>query len=247
LPFLLLAVASASFLVPARAQDDLQVPDLAPRKPFHIGVGAGLAAPGPAIRFSVVSENRGAYALDVVANPAGADEGALVSGQCVAWESIVCVERRPLPAFVFDPAHEHFDFPNFALYEVRKLTPQGTPDMTSAGLVGAAQKISFCLVDSKPNQEDTTFTGFTQTGFYRGCSDVYQGISAGWGNEHASNIIGQEIPIQSIPDGSYALVVTLNTDGVIYETTRANNMSYEKIKLTRYGATGSYAEVTILP
>jgi hypothetical protein len=237
------AVVALLWAVPADAAPMPQLPNLSPRRPYNVYVGDGLALDGKVLRFTATAENRGAYALDIVAQPSGADGTAQIGGQCVSWTGPACAGRVPIQGFVYDPAHEHFHLQDFAVYELRRVDPNGIPDMSPEGLVVSGRKVSFCLIDSEPNQEDTAFTGLLPVRRYFTCAEEAQGISAGWADVYDAGLSGQELPIQDVAEGRYALVVTIDPDHLLQESTRLDNVASRIIELKRYGG---YTEARVI-
>jgi hypothetical protein len=58
------------------------------------------------------------------------------------------------------------------------------------------------------------------------CSNVQQGISPGWSDVYDHTVDGQHIPIDGVPPGRYALVITLDPDGLLHEQTRTDNTAF---------------------
>lgn len=240
-----------ALLMPSSADGDvLQAPNLTPLAPYQIGVGYADEAesfePGQprAIRFSISSVNQGGYSLELFGDPntltwAGLGPMERDASQCVWWISRVCTHRAPVGKFVWHDAHEHWHFENYARYELRRLR-NGVPDMTPGGLVLPGQKASFCLLDFW--QADTTPSGhdpLASAQVYRTCTDYVQGISPGWADEYYWGLAGQQIPIPSggIASGDYALMVTVNPDHQLYETSFTDNAAYTVVRISNGGET----------
>lgn len=102
--------------------------------------------------------------------------------------------------------HDHFHLVDFNHYQL--LSWNGNP-------ITDGRKQSFCLEDSLPiGDHASTTPQFT-------CD--YQGISAGWGDLYDSQLPGQYIVIDSVPNGDYRLRVTTDYAGYVAETNETDN------------------------
>lgn len=226
-----LVVAIAGTGAAARAGGSAQLPNLVPLPPRSIG--ASLAEDGSqrlTVRFTVTTQNLGAYPLELLAvkpvDPAVVRQAA---EQCVGWAGPrACIERAPAGDLVWHDAHKHWHFEDYALYEVRALLPDGSPDFGDAGLIAPGGKASFCLIDYESTAGAPGFPEdpFARTGYYQLCAGAFQGISAGWADTYEADLPGQQILMDGVPAGSYALVITADPDGRIAETDDGDNVSY---------------------
>ncbi len=242
--FALVALLSLA-LVPHAEAEEPTLPNLRPEKPYDIQLGyadiSDFTDPTEALRFSMSSANVGNYALDLVGVPPK-DETRAAASQCVKWMDKVCTERQEAGEFIFHPTHGHWHLDSFAAYELRKVTKKGAVDMSRTGLVATSGKVSFCMMDSAPNQPSDSVA----VGFYATCTGVYQGISAGWQDIYDYGLPGQQIVVKDVPDGRYALVVKSNVDGQLLETNYSDNTTFEIIDLgTPPGCVGR--TVTVVP
>ncbi|HEV3474537.1 MAG TPA: lysyl oxidase family protein [Actinomycetota bacterium] len=210
-----------------------ELPNVVPLKPFDLRVGLQDDGTGPALRLSVSTANRGSYPLDVLAVP-GDGGGSSDAYQCVVWSTPrECQQRRAVGEFVFHAAHNHYHFEDFALYELRRLAVDGGPDLSPEGLVAPGVKASFCLLDYEsdgpppdPAYEDP---------YYVRCSgsdgDGIQGLSPAWRDTYRSGLAGQQIPIDGVADGDYAVVITADPTDRLWESENGDNVSFERIHL----------------
>lgn len=232
--FVAALVVFSSALVPHANAADPQLPNLTPLKPFDIQLEFAddfdFTKPHEALRFSTSSFNSGEYPLELLGAP---PEGAsrTVANQCVQWNDRVCTARQPAGHFDFHASHGHWHLDDFALYELRRLTKKGKPDMTERGLVATSGKVSFCMMDTANQGEADPADPFDSTGFYVSCSGVFQGISAGWADIYTWDLPGQQILVENVPDGDYALVITSNASEQLLETSYEDNTSVAKIRL----------------
>ncbi len=224
-------------LAPAHGADVAQqLPNLVPLPPLSVGIGPADDQDGSALRFATAVANRGSQALDLVGVPQGPEEAAAF--QCVVWGGPrACAQRSPVGRFVWHPDHAHFHFEDFALYELRSLTPTGLPDMSRAGVVATGGKISFCLIDVEPDRpSDNPVYSVPHPLYYSCLAGVStQGISPGWRDVYSSTLVGQQIPIDGVGNGIYALVVTTDPDGRLYESDDSDNVAAIRVKLTKDG------------
>jgi hypothetical protein len=240
----MLAVIAAMMAVAmptvARGADEEMLPNLQPLPAFQVNVGRadwGTSVRGLAIRFSVSTYNDSAYALDLLGAPPR-DAERTIANQCVRWAGRACLERREAGDFVFHAEHGHWHLEDYALYELRRLLPNDEPDMSPTGLAASGGKVSFCLIDyarpgpARPVTEDP----FDQTGFYLACQGGLQGISPGWSDIYGAHLAGQQIVHDGVPDGRYAIVVTVDPDGRLFESDRTDNVSVQRIEVLGNGS-----------
>lgn len=215
-----------------------QLPNLAALPPFDIRVGQADGDPFEldrplALRFSVAAANRGTYALELLGTPGSAT--AATAAQCVRWVSAGCTERREVGEFAWHPEHLHWHLEGYALYELRRVR-HGTPDMRPRGLVATGGKVSFCLMDGEQIGDPPAGADpLTRAGIYRTCSGFWQGISPGWADVYEYDLPGQQIPLAGVRDGTYALVVTVNPDGRLLETDRADDVAFTRVEISDGG------------
>lgn len=139
--------------------------------------------------------------------------------QCVSWTGHVCREERVVGGFVWHDEHKHVHFADFADYQLRRLGPDGRPDYSSAGLISRSEKVSFCLLDAQLVDPDKW-----SPPFYTTCGQFLQGISPGWADVYGIGTPGQELSIDGVTDGRYALVVTMDHANRLYETDDTDNV-----------------------
>ncbi len=239
-PALAAAVGVVLFAAPAVAglgQATKSLPNLVPRPP---GLQLGDADSGTgerAIRLQTPMTNVGDAHLDLV----GVADTSLERStalQCVAWtHDRVCSERVEVGHFVWHPEHGHHHFQDFALYELRKIRA-GRPDMSRRGLIAGGDKVSFCLMDTNradtdaPDLTDSTIYGWP---LYKSClaGTGHQGISRGWADTYTFPRVEQQIVVDGIGSGIYAVVVTVDPKDLVFETSDSDNSVVTKVRLTR--------------
>lgn len=234
---LAVALLGAGFLFPgpAGAQVDM-LPNLValPAENIHVGATDYPDEEGPrALRFATSTANHGDHPLELYGSVQTPYSAA--AQQCVNFvDRGLCLERRDVGGFVFHPAHGHWHFEDYALYELRTLKRNGKPNMKPSGLAAPGRKVSFCLIDVEENAGGSGSSS-PPGPFYTGCLGVFQGISPGWADVYHSELEGQQIPLLGVRDGRYALVITIDPFGQLAETTRADNRSFVKIRITGGG------------
>jgi hypothetical protein len=142
------------------------------------------------------------------------------------WQ-VVGGRRDPLRVrlrYVHSETHEHWHFPGFERYELRR--PDGT-------LVGRDRKTGFCLRDAYETRALNRKPVWTSE-CRRGRPDartIREGISVGFGDDYVPQKEGQSIDVTGIPPARYVLVHRANPDRVLRERSYANNASSALIAL----------------
>ncbi len=111
--------------------------------------------------------------------------------------------------FEFAACHNHFHYRRYATYELFPVLQDG-----SLGAPIRARKIGFCMQDSEPFQPGIGSSEWV----YRQCGNPNrpgnQGIAVGWTDVYDRTLDGQFFlltdPAAPVPNGSYALRVTVN-------------------------------------
>jgi hypothetical protein len=118
--------------------------------------------------------------------------------------------------YVSSESHEHWHFPGFERYELRRL--DGT-------LVGRDRKTGFCLRDAyqtRARNRTPVWTGECGRG-RPGARTIRQGISVGFGDDYVPQKEGQAIDVTGVPSGRYVLVHRVNPDRVLRERSYTDN------------------------
>lgn len=214
---------------------ELQLPDLVPLHTSGVRLGVADDNVSPALRFHTVTANRGGWALDILSGDVDPDSGAMVAEQCVRWTGPTqCADRQAVGELYFVEEHRHTHFDDYALQELRHLLPDGSTDMSPAGLAAPNQKASFCLLDSAA--DGTPPAAEFDDGLYTSCGapggQVRYGISPGWRDVYTSPLEGQQIPIEGVADGDYDLVVTIDAENKLHESDDGNNRTSLLLRLS---------------
>jgi len=205
-----LAVAVAALALAA------PLPDLDQAPPLAVAVVA--RAGRNLLVFGSAVDNVGRGPLVVAGRRAG--------GAMRTWQ-IVGRRRFALPVrlrYVRSETHEHWHFPGFERYELRR--PDGT-------LVGRDRKTGFCLRDAYETRA-LNRPPIWRTECLRGRPDaqtIREGISPGFGDDYVPRKEGQSIDVTGLRPGRYVLVHRANPDGVLRERSYANNAASALIAL----------------
>ena len=135
-------------------------------------------------------------------------------------------EERPAGRFAHHEDHGHVHFEGFALYELLSLTPEGELGAVVAG----GNKTTYCLTET--TQIDRGLSERTRQADHDGCGEEVQGISPGWGDTYGSGVEGQDLNVNAVFDGTYALRSTADPDDLLLESDEENNsaITYLEIK-----------------
>lgn len=239
-----MAVAVLGLGVPAQATDSLDpvlgdpgttLPNLVPdvqeayilRSFVPDPETGGFKLGPPDLYFDTRAQNLGNVPLQLTVDEIDSVASSTVS-QCVSWRADhVCREQRQIGGFSWHEEHRHFHFEEFARYELRALLRNGRVDYSSSGLLGVSEKVSFCFIDSQRVRDDAFPAPFYQT-----CTPTVQGISAGWTDIYDASLPGQQLPIGSLTDGRYALVIRSDYANRIHETNDSDNVVEVTIELS---------------
>lgn len=127
--------------------------------------------------------------------------------------------------FIFHEGHDHWHFEDFAELEI--LSSGSTGPL--AGLMGTTGKTTFCLQDSarlSPPPPNTP-----EKAVYGSCDPVVQGLSVGWADIYDPTMPGQQLNINGLPDGRYAIRTTADPSGLILEKDESNNSSVVHVEI----------------
>lgn len=142
--------------------------------------------------------------------------------------------------FEYEPEHGHWHWENFSRYEIWSLTP----DLQLDDRLAFNDKVGFCLRDVRVYRANPAHIrlpeGQAQVADleYDSCFWTRQGLSTGWMDTYRSNVPGQFVEITRLEDGLYALVSTVDPDGMLRETDDWNNTS-----ITYFALQGDRIEV----
>lgn len=235
------ALAVVALCVPLAARTagagPAQLPDLAPYAPYDIRIDDAdgfYTMPPYALRFSTTIANRGTVPLDFIAENTDPQAQTADAAQCVRWLARKgCLERQNAGQFVYHADHGHYHINDIALYELRSLDATGAPLMTSEGFVAGGQKVSFCMQDT--NSDDPGTLDVPNPVYFL-CLMGVQGISPGYADTYDYGLAGQQIVLDGVPDGTYALVVTVDPTHKLFTVDRADDTAFTLIEISDGGA-----------
>jgi hypothetical protein len=197
------------------------LPDLDQATPFGVSVvhrdGRSLLV------FGSAADNVGRSPLVV--------EGRRVGSRMRTWQ-VVGHGRVALPVtlrYVRSETHQHWHFPGFEQYELRRLDGR---------LVGRDHKTGFCLRDAYETRALNLPPVWTmECGRGRpGAVSVRQGITPGFGDDYVPLKEGQSIDVTGLR-GRFVLVHRVNPDRVLREQSYANNAASVLVRLAHGRAT----------
>jgi hypothetical protein len=123
--------------------------------------------------------------------------------------------------FQFHPAHDHWHWDGFSVYEIWSIDEAGNPlsRMLTSG------KIGYCLIDDEPyagpiELKNGPVSEFRQFG---GCNWARQGLSSGWTDTYESHLADQHIDVSDLPAGIYVLRSIVDPEEIIREISDLNN------------------------
>lgn len=217
-----------------------QLPNLVALPPFDLQIGAtDDASPSDptsrAIRFATGAANRSDFALELTGQPTSPTEAT--AHQCTAWAGPrVCSQREQVGLFSWHPQHGHYHFEDFALYQLRKLRANGAPDMRKRGLVATSGKVSFCIIDVEQDESRGALYTLPYPLYYSCLAGFsMQGISPGWKDIYGDSTPGQQIPLEGIEDGDYALISVIDPLDRLLESDDSDNRALTQLRLSKSG------------
>ncbi|MEX2225891.1 MAG: lysyl oxidase family protein [Dehalococcoidia bacterium] len=176
------------------------------------------------IRFSTTVVNAGEGPLDI-AGSYDADAGITTATQRIHHEDGDVVEEIA-GRFVFHPGHEHWHFKDFTMLELWTYGCDGELDEMKA----TTGKGTFCAVDEV--LADETLPHVPEGPSFLECGQGVQGLSVGWSDTYTADLIGQELDIDGVPDGRYAVRTLADPAGRLREKDDDNNDLVVYVEIT---------------
>jgi aldose sugar dehydrogenase len=128
-------------------------------------------------------------------------------------------EERTAGYFVFHPDHDHWHFENFVEFEIFSLDSEGR----QVALVSTTGKTTYCVHDMM--RLSPALPNSPETAAYPACSSQIQGLSAGWMDTYIETLPGQQLEIEDLPDGRYAILSSADPANLVLEKNENNNSS----------------------
>lgn len=224
----LLALGSFALLPGIAVGQEPSLPNLEAIEPSIVGLETDPDL-GRILRFDAGVLNSGPVPLEITGTPTGALRAKAY--QCTAWQGPACTEATrqagTLRWFVLDSEDEDpehcYSYEGALTYELRSLGPDGTPDLSPAGLVRSRESISWPFQDGG-NSDDSLPSYYPCLGFAR------QGISPGWFSYRSAIAREQYIGLGPL-QGTYALVLTVNPNGALAETSLLDNTAWITVQI----------------
>ena len=237
------AVAVVPTLAGPRAIGDPLLPDLDQAAPSNVGIEAN--GKKFDLTFDSAVDNVGDGPLIIHGSRASVSEPTMLATQRVQTEG---GGTKDVPSagslrYVQSVGHSHWHLEGFDRYELRRVGSQdpARPD----------RKTGFCLGDRYeadvrlPNEGGAAFRGNCEP-FRPNALTVDEGISVGWGDNYVAGLEGQAIDVTGLAAGRYLLIHRVNTDGLLKETSTANNAASVLVDLTWPNGTDSKPAVKVL-
>lgn len=180
------------------------------------------------MRFSTTIANIGEGPLDLIGSY-DEETGSTVAMQNIYHKTDALTERIA-GHFIFHPDHHHWHFEDFAVLELYTYEEDGSLDL----FIGSTEKLTFCIFDS--NRVTPTVPHVAETSAYPGCdSSARQGISSGWEDTYAADLPGQELNIEKLPPGRYAIREVADPLNRILESDETNNVTITYVEISENG------------
>ncbi len=161
----------------------------------------------------------------------------------------------PAGTMTFHPSHGHQHVDDWGVYTLRTATAD--PNPLNWPIIGTGSKLAFCLLDIgscngapgycvdslNNNLNSSNMPNYGLGGGNYGCSNVVQGISAGYLDTYSQGLDGMWINIPpGVCNGSYWIVVQIDPYNNFQEENETNNVVAVPITLTKQG--GSVPAIT---
>ena len=216
----------------ATAQVVELLPNLEPFPASDVQLVSG--ANGLELRFATTSWNRGVGPVELIGGPVLVPGTPENPGSQIVYQNIYrtdgSVNQVEVGIFEYHGGtHNHFHFEGYAKYTLQPLSVQGT--------IQEGTKVSFCLLDN--TKVNTHLPNAAKHAVYVGCGTVMQGISVGWGDTYVSALDGQSVPFGNNPDGDYLLIIELNPNHSLFESSYSDNIACAVVRVNVGAMTAS--------
>lgn len=202
------------------------LPDLQVLEPSGLYIADERSAGGDRrLKFTTTIWNAGPGPLEVRGHE-DPMTGALTAMQVFHTLEGDVLEGELIGLFEFEHRHGHLHMAGFARYELWSLTP----DDGLLELVALNDKIGFCLMDNIVVDESLVDEAWGP--YPADCLGDVQGISPGFGDIYVAQLFEQDLVLDGLPDGRYALVNIANPDGDIEELRADNNSALTYVRIS---------------
>lgn len=206
-----LATASPA-VTPAGGRRPL-LPDLETSVPLEMYIDYGSGG-SRLLRFSTTVRNTGEGPMELIGELDGNGNAEAIQ---LIQQSDGTVETHSAGELLTSATHRHWHLDNFALFELFPASARRDLD----GPAATQNKISFCLVDEV--RIDPPPENVAEGPRFLDCDWLHHGLSQGWSETYVADLPEQWVDITGLPDGRYALRVTLDPDDLLLEAKDSNN------------------------
>ena len=195
-------------------------------------IAQGTSSGQPILKFSTWTVNVGAGPLELRATTTNPDGSQNVNQRIYDSDGVSFTDTY---AGTFAVVSGRLRFTDSADYFLKEVTANNGV----GGIVGANQKVSYCIVDSL--KYTTSPPGTPATAHYTTCGPV-MGISVGWVDLYSSSISTQVIALTGVSDGTYWLENIGDPTNRLMESDETNNTYLVKVTV----ATGLSPEINVV-
>ena len=195
-------------------------------------IAQGTSSGQPILKFSTWTVNVGAGPLELRATTTNPDGSQNVNQRIYDSDGVSFTDTY---AGTFAVVSGRLRFTDSADYFLKEVTANNGV----GGIVGANQKVSYCIVDSL--KYTTSPPGTPATAHYTTCGPV-MGISVGWVDLYSSSISTQAIALTGVSDGTYWLENIGDPTNRLMESDETNNTYLVQVTI----ATGLSPEINVV-
>jgi Lysyl oxidase len=195
-------------------------------------IAQGTSSGQPILKFSTWTVNVGAGPLELRATTTNPDGSQNVNQRIYDSDGVSFTDTY---AGTFAVVSGRLRFTDSADYFLKEVTANNGV----GGIVGANQKVSYCIVDSL--KYTTSPPGTPATAHYTTCGPV-MGISVGWVDLYSSSISTQSIALTGVSDGTYWLENVGDPTNRLMESNETNNTYLVQVTI----ATGLSPEINVV-
>ena len=195
-------------------------------------IAQGTSSGQPILKFSTWTVNVGAGPLELRATTTNPDGSQNVNQRIYDSDGVSFTDTY---AGTFAVVSGRLRFTDSADYFLKEVTANNGV----GGIVGANQKVSYCIVDSL--KYTTSPPGTPATAHYTTCGPV-MGISVGWVDLYSSSISTQAIALTGVSDGTYWLENIGDPTNRLMESNETNNTYLVQVTIS----TGLSPEINVV-
>ena len=195
-------------------------------------IAQGTSSGQPILKFSTWTVNVGAGPLELRATTTNPDGSQNVNQRIYDSDGVSFTDTY---AGTFAVVSGRLRFTDSADYFLKEVTANNGV----GGIVGANQKVSYCIVDSL--KYTTSPPGTPATAHYTTCGPV-MGISVGWVDLYSSSISTQAIALTGVSDGTYWLENIGDPTNRLMESNETNNTYLVQVTIS----TGLSSEINVV-